>query len=155
MSEKALHTAESTETKVQRLTNEVTQFHGQTDVKLKQQAKAVNDHEKVLNKHEHELQSTHHQLSIMKVKETNEACRVSYSIREITSLSQDQKKSSQQLKECLSHVTHAERQLTEQVSELTKHLATTEEETYKQVSDLEKQIISMQQQLKETTMLVS
>lgn len=151
MSEKALLTAESTETKVQRLTNEVTQFHDQTDVKLKQQAKAGNDHEKVLNKHEQDLQSTHYQLSVMKVKETNEACRVSYAIKEITSLSRDQKKSSQQLKECLSQVTHAEKQLNEQVSQLTKHVATTEQETYKQVSDLENQINSMQQQLKETT----
>ena len=151
MSKKALLTGESTETELHRLTNEITQFQDQTDVKIKEQAKTVNDHERVLSKHKHELQSTQNLLSAMKVKQTNEASRVSYAVKEITSLSQDQKKSSQQMKEAISQFSYTGKQLTDQVSELSKHLVITGEETSKQVSDLEKQISSMQQQLQETT----
>lgn len=151
MSKKALLAGESSETELHRLTSEITQYQDQTDVKIKEQAKTVYDHENVLSKHKHELQTTQNLLSVMKVKQTNDASRVSYAIKEITSLSQDQKKSSQQMKESISQVSYAGKQLTEQVTELTKHLVIAEEETYKQVSDLEKQISSMQQQLQETT----
>ena len=157
ISKKALDTAESTEMEVQKLTDEVAQFQGQTNAMIKEQASKVNGHEKMLSKHNHELQSTHNQLSVMKVKQTNVASRVTYAIQEITQLSQDQKKSSQQLRETqehMSYITDAEKQLTEQFSELTRHLSITEEETYKQVSDLERQVSSMQQQLQETTSML-
>ena len=140
---------------MQKLTDEVTQFQSKTEVEIKKQEKVVDTHKKLLNQHSHELESTQSQLSFIKIKQTNEACRVNNAIKEIAHLSQSQVKSSQQLEEtqkCISQITSAEQQLTEQVSELTKQLSVTEEETNKQVSVLEKHISHMQlQQSQETT----
>lgn len=143
-SKRSLDIAENTKKK---LTHEVAQLQEQ-NAEIKEQAKIIDGHDKLLDKHNHD------QLSVMKVKETNVASSVSYAIKEIGVLSQDQKRSSQQLKEtqeCVSHIANTGRQLNEQVTKLTKHLSVTEEKRDKQVNDLVKQISSMQQQLQETT----
>ena len=108
--------------KVQNLTDKVTQFQEKTNVEFKQQMKINDTHEKLLSKHSHELESTQNQLSVMNTMQTNEACRITGAIKEITNLSQLQMKSTQQL-----------------------------EETRGQVSVLEKNFSHIQQHLEETT----
>ena len=80
--------AEDNKMKVQNLTDKVTQFQEKTNVEFKQQIKINDTHEKLLSKHSHELESTQNQLSVMNTMQTNEACRITGAIKEITDLSQ-------------------------------------------------------------------
>ena len=120
---------------------------------VKEQGAAIGSHDKKIKKQDDQLESTHVQLSVMNIKQTNVASRVSYAIGELSYLSRDQKNSSQQLKETqenLASIHEVEKQLTDQVVQLAEHVTISEEETSRQVAGLGKQVNSLQLLMQET-----
>jgi len=154
LSKEAFDAAENAAAQIEQLSSKVSQFHDTTDVVVKEQGAAISSHEKKIKRQGDQLESANVQLSVMNVKQTNVASRVSYAIKEISCLSRDQKSSSQQLKETqenLASVHEVEKQLTDQVAQLAEHVTISGEKTSRQVADLGMQVSSMQLLMQETS----
>lgn len=133
-----------------------------TEMKQRQEQTSftIKEHERQLDTVTQELHENEalakNQMSVLNTKQTNMASRISYTMEEITQLSQCQKKTNEQVKqaqESITVITDVERQLSSELGrtkEIVKQMSLTEEETVKQVDLLQKYVTTLQTQLQET-----